>query len=868
MGWWRRLVRRGRLERDLDRELRYDFERRVEDHVDAGLSEEEARRQARLEFGGLDQIKERCRDARGTRWAHDLAQDLRYALRLLTKDRAFGIVAVLALGLGLGIDNTQFAIVNGYCLAGLPIAHADRVAYVDTVDDHGRRGGLSSREFEGVRAGASAFAELAAFAITPVALADAAHPADAFQAAYVSGDALRLLGRDPVLGRDFTAADDHAGAPAVVILSNTVWNTRYGADPAIVGQVVRIDDAPATVIGVMPAGFRFPNNANLWVPLARLPGLVDDARRDLMAYGLLRNGASFTRARSQIEAIWPHLNGSRAKHGVRRLMVQPINQRYLGKVTDPAWLAFMTVGLLVVLIACANVANLLLMRSVTRSREVAMRAALGASRGRIVRQLLAESAVVAMAGGILGLLVSALAIQAFAQAIPEAAIPYAGFHFDARVLAVLAAVCLGTVFVVGLAPALRTARVSVSEVLKSGGAATHDHRVRRWTTVFLTAEFGLTVILVSAVGLNLQAFLDAQHADRSFDVSHILTASVALPHARYPTTAARAQFYDTILARAGRLPSVSAMSFASALPLGGTAPRRIVADSSPSPAGKTLPTVGSVLIGRGYFQALGVQLRRGRAFTTEDARAGANTIIVNQRVADQFFPGENALGRHVRLGTDDGSAAAAPWLTIVGISPDIRQGPWIDADPIVYLPFEAALPPATAIIVRTHGAPEAAAPALRTEVRALDPDLPLAHLQTMTEAKWAAEWNRRISGAIVTLIALMALLLSTVGLYAVTAHGVAIRTREIGIRVVLGAERRQVVWTVLRGALVQVGLGLIVGIVLSVVWARLFGGPGIGIDPGSLASLCGVLLIVALVASVAPAWRAARVEPATTLRYQ
>ena len=866
MRWWGRLLRRDRVERELDAELRYHVDRRVEDLVGEGLGVEEARRAARLEFGGVDQIKELCRDARGTRWLEDLAGDARYAARLLRKDRGFAAVAIAALGLGLAVNNTQFAIVDGYCLRGLPIARADRVAFVAMRDRQHGTAAMSYADFVDVRRTATTFAEMAAAGMRPVSVGDAAQAAEGAAAAFVSVSTLHLLGRAPAAGRDFREDDARAGAPLAVLLSHRLWQRRYGADRSIIGGAVRISGTPAVVIGVMPEGFTFPDHADLWLPLERMAGLRE-ARRDvrtLSVFGRLRD--ELPQAQAELDAIGARLAAEYPDTNAGMTpSAEPINAHYSGRIGDPAWMAFTIVGILVIVIACANVANLMLMRSAVRGREVAMRVALGATRLRIVRQLLVESAFLAVGGALLGLALSALALRLFVQAIPAAAIPYGGLSFDGRVLAVLAAVTMGTVVFSGLVPALSAVPADVNGALRAGSfPATHDVRVRRWTTGFLTVEFGLTVLLVSAVGLSVQTFRAARGASERIDRAHLLALRIAPSTERYATAAQRADLYERLRSRLRAVGGVTGITFTSHLPLGGATPLQFERAGDVRASGERRPVAWTVAIDPEYAATLGLSTIRGRGFDAGSGRAGE--ALVNERLVQSFFDGRDPIGEHIRLASDASGLPSAPWLTIVGIMPDVRQNPPVLPDPIVYLPFAPAPPARAAVIVRARDDPAALAPLVREQVHAVDPDLPIVALQTARQAEREAGWNARMSENIITTIAFVAVLLAIVGLYAVTAYGVARRRREIGIRVALGAPTARIVWLVMRGAFLHVAAGLAAGLVMKNVWATLFGGPGIGLDLGNIVGIVVVLAVVALIASLAPAVRAIRVNPLETLR--
>lgn len=866
-GWWRRLWRRAALEDELDAELRYHFDRRVDDLVAEGRSVEDARRAARLEFGGLEQIKEQCRDARGTRWIEDLLADTRYALRLLRKDRAFAAVAIAALGLGLAVNNTQFSIVEAYCLRGLPIERPDRVAFVSMRDRQHGNGAMSYADFIDINRATTAFAATAAAGTASVSLADGGRAADSVLAAFVSVPTLHLLGRAPLLGRDFRDEDARPGAPPAVLLSYSVWKARYNVDPAIAGRAIRINGTPATIVGVMPEGFTFPEHADVWIPLEHMPGLRTARRdaRNLSLFARLRDGATLAQAQAELDAVGARLAAEfPASNAAVSPSAEPINVHYNGRISDPAWKAFSIVGLLVVVIACANVANLMLMRSAVRAREMAMRTALGARRLRLVRQLLVESATLAIAGGVLGLALSAIALRLFVHAVPAVAIPYGGLSIDLRVLVVLAAVTMGTVLLFGLVPALGAAPPDVAGALKTGSLSmSHDTRVRRWTTGFLTVEFGLTVLFVSGVGLSLETFRRAQGPDSRIDHDHLLTLRLAASAVRDDAPALRRDLYDRLKDRIAAVAGVTAVSFTSTLGLAGPSGQVEREGDGPSaPAGGLVASTLSV--DDAYFRALGLALTGGRPFDRRGDRGG-DEVIVNERLAHLLFADGSAIGRRIRVAPAH-KGEDAPWRTIVGIAPNLRQVPGAAPDPIVYLPFDASLPASPALLIHAAGDPAALAPLVREEVRGVDPDLPIVGLQTARQAERDLGWNARMARNIIGTIAFIAVALATVGLYAVTAYGVARRRREIGIRVALGARPGTVIWLVARGALVHVGAGFAAGFVMKGVWGRLLGGFGAGLDPVNLLSIVLVLALVALAATLAPALRALRVDPVTALR--
>jgi predicted permease len=830
---------------------------------------------ARRALGNIGLAREQAHDVWIWPWFQDAAKDIRFAARLLTRDRWFTIVAVLALGLGIGVNTTQFTIVNAICLRGLPIARPDRVGYLGTRDASARDQGVSFRDFVDLRSATRTFGGMAAFSGGPVALGDDELAPERVLGTFISDDGFSIAGERPTLGRDFADEDDRPGATPVVILSHGLWVRRYGGDPATIGRTVRVGGVPAVVIGIMPQGFKFPNNADLWQPLTSAPGLESQGRnaRTLGAFGRLADGATMEQAHSEAATVFERLarDHPETNTGIRPTL-EPINERFNGRITDPAWIAFTIVGGLVVLISCANVANLLLMRSARRSREVALRASLGATRQRIVRQLIVESMLLAFLGGLVGLGLSILGIRLFASALPENGLPYwVTLTMDGRVLGVLMIVCLGTVLVFGLAPALHASTTDVSATLKDGGRTGGSVRVRRWTAAFLVLEFALTVLIVANVVSGVRAGRAAERADVVFDTTNLLTMWVTPPGQTYGT-AERHGLYERVRERLVALPGVSTLALTSALPLGGASTQRLMIDGREPPAGGAAPTVWTVAVDARYFDVLGLALRRGRPFDDADGLPGRESAIVNERFVAMHFGDVDPIGRRIRVapvgGTDE-----TPWLTIVGVSPSVRQRALPQPDPVVYLPWRQAPALTAALMVRTSIGPGAIAQAVREAVRGLDPDLPVYRLFTMEEVLREAGWNGRLSGRMITTIASIALLLSAVGLYGVTAYAVSHRTHEIGVRMALGAGRTHIAWLVLRRVLGQIGVGLAAGVVCTWVWGRLLesegpaGFPGLT-DPATIALVTAVFAGVGLVASLSPVWRAMRLSPVAVLRHE
>jgi predicted permease len=593
MNWWQRLRNRDRLERELDAELRDHLEREVTDYLRMGMSEGEARRRARLDLGGEDVLKESCRDARGTRWVSDTGQDVRVAARLLLKDRWFMLPAVLTLALGIGMNGTMFAIVSAMT-RGLPIDRPDLIVSLHARDAAGQwRGrGVSYQDFRDFQHATTTFAGLAAFNQARVALSEPGRAAERTSATYLSANTLQLLKERPILGRDFSSQDDTVGAAAVVILSNRLWTSRYNADPAVIGRSVLVDGARTTIIGVMPEGFRFPVVSDAWLPLARQPGLPDDARdeRTLQVFGRLAEHSSVARAQADVEAVASRLS---REYPATNARTGAVLTAFPGPFAPVRILIALQIAVgLILLLASINVTKLLLARSIGRSGEFSLRAALGASRGRIIRQLLIESSILALPAGALGATVAMTGLWLFERAVSGITFPYyIRWRIDTGAGLFIAAACLITALLVGLLPALSAASAAVRRSLMAGLSASRSVARRRVTTLLLTIEVALTVVLLAGAGLMMRSFLAVYRADSIVDATRVAVLPIALAEDKYPTPQQRTAAFERLAERIDRLPGVWATAFASAVPFAGGPFRLLSRDGHPGAAGDVLPRV-------------------------------------------------------------------------------------------------------------------------------------------------------------------------------------------------------------------------------------------------------------------------------------
>jgi putative ABC transport system permease protein len=808
-----------------------------------------------------------------------LANDLRFAVRMLLEDKWFTLVAVLALGLGIGLNATVFTFVNAVLIRGLPFHDPQEILHMNGRNTStGNGSGISYLDTEEFRGQSKAFASLAAYRNNSFTVTENGRPPERVRGCAMSASSFSLLGQEPLIGRTFAEGEDKPGAHPVAILGYGLWKSRYSGDPQILGRVININGTAHEVIGVMPEGVKFPNSAEMWRPL--IPEGDDLKRRDLRSLNMFgrlaadkkreTGSAELSAIASRLEAQYPDTNQNM---GVE---VMTFNERFNGGPIRAIFLSLLGAVGFVLLIACANVANLLLARSATRAREVAVRFALGASRAVIVRQLLVESVLLACLGGLFGLALAHFSVKLFDAAVANVGKPYwIVFTFDPVVFGYFAAVCLTTGIVFGLAPALQVSRTNMNDVLKEGGRGSAGAvRARRLTSTMVVAEIALTIVLLVGAGLMIRSFLKLYSMNIGVDTSHMLTMSVQLPNAKYSTADQRRIFYDSLMGRLQAIPGMRSVAIATSVPFAGSEGRGLEIDGRPPAKPEEAPRTSTITVSANYFDAMDAAIRRGRGLRDTDGAPGSEVAVVNERFVTRFFPNEDVLGRRIRLVA--GSAQKpepGPWLTVVGVSPTIRQGSPQSTEPdaVVYQPYRLQSPGIMNIIARSQVAPTSLTPLIREAVQAVDSDLPVFNVQTMDELLAQNRWPYRVFGTMFALFAFIALVLSAVGIYAVTSYSVTQRTQEIGVRMALGARPSEVSWLILRRGLVQLGIGLAIGLSLA-----LFAGIPLRAilvqvpprDPVTFATIISVLVIVTLAACLIPARRATRLDPLTALRIE
>ncbi len=797
-------------------------------------------------------------------------REIRHAVRTLMKQPGFVLVAVVTLALGIAANVAIFAIVNGMLLQPLPYGNQARVLSVDERSPSFPDGmAVSLADFLDWREHQQVFESMAIFQESAFTLTGVDEP-ERINGTLTSTDLLSVLGVTPIAGRGFREEDGRPGAEKVVLIGYGLWQRRFGGE-AIVGRTIELDREPHTVIGVMSKDFGFPEFAHLWVPMRIDPAAVANTRgsHSYSAIGLLKPGIGAEKARAnlatiarQIEQAYPKSN---TDIGVR---TEPLRERSLPGELRLGFVVFMAVVGFVLLIACANIANLQLGRAVTREREIAIRSALGADRWRIRRLLMTESLLIAAAGSVLGLLLGRGMRDALVASVPIEIPIWIRFDIDATVVAFVVALTVATGVIFGMLPSLRASRQDLAPSLRESGTRSATGGTGRLRTLLVVAEVTIAAVLLVSSGLVIRGFLQLMNVDPGFRSANILTLRVVLPEAEYGTEDRRRAFVEDLRLRLGALANVQGAAITSSLPLGGG-----VSSYTISIEGATLPpgrnpyaTLG--VISPGYFETLGIKLLKGRTFDERDGRPGTDpVVIVNETLARIHWPGQDPIGKRFKFGDP---SATNPWMMVIGVVGDVRQRS-LDT-PIrqgMYVPLAQRPPRGLTVILRTATPPLALVDAARRTIRDIDRNLPVSNVFTMDRVIVRSLWQPRLFSWIFAVFGTVALALAVVGVYGVVSYSVAQRTREIGIRMALGAEAGQVRTDVLRQGMTATAIGVAIGLAGAMAVTRVMGALLYGMsptDPATYGFVTLVLAVTALVACLVPARRATKVDPLVALR--
>jgi predicted permease len=882
MFWIRRLFRKEQAEKQLDSELRFHLERQVADYIAAGMNPDEARRRAHLEFGAPEGIKEDCRESRRANWIDTLLQDLNFGLRILRKNPGFTVVAVLTLGLGIGANTAIFTVLNSVILRPLPYRDPSRLALVWTGSDQNpqARFPASGPQLTYLHEHNRLFEDIGAIWASTGTLTGLAEP-EQLKVANVTSNFFEVFGVTPQLGRDFAESDQHKGAAPALILSDSLWRSRFGADPGVIGHSVRYQGGLCTIVGVMPHDFQliFPSDASVppdlqaWTPF---PYDLHQLPRDLgflRVVARLRPGVSSTQAQSELEAIAGELRSQFTEFATQAttMRLALLHQDSVREVRTMLFSLFGGVSM-ILLIACANVANLLLGRATARRREITLRAALGAAGSRIVRQLLTESLLLSFAGAAAGLGIAWTTLQLLLALRPGNVARLQTIHLDLSSFgyACVAAIVTGILF--GLAPVLASSKLNLVETLKEGsrGASSRKHFPQR---VLVVSEVALGLVLLIGATLLVQTFVQLVNTSPGFQPGNALTFQVAPAGPRYKTDADAQNFFLQFEKRIAALPGVQAVGASSHLPFddypnwyeyywreGAAASEQtnLMADHR-----AVLP---------GYFAALGAQFDSGRDSTETDNSSHPNVIIIDDSLALGAWPGENPLGKRLNVSFIHSGSFDRTLAEVVGVVKHVRyEDPMRVVRGQVYVPYAQSARENLGFVVRSQGDPATLTGSIRRELDQLDKDIPMARVRPLSAYVAQARAATRFATLVAASLAALALLLAALGVYAVSSYAVAQRTTEMGIRMALGADRHQLLRFILRQEVGPVLLGITIGLFLAWRLTPLLRSLLFGVspyDPLTFLAIAAFLAAVGALACYAPARRATRVDTVVALRYE
>jgi len=808
-----------------------------------------------------------------------LSKDIRYGLRSLLKHPAFTALVIVTLALGIGASTAIFSVVNTVLLRRLPYRQSERIVAIQELNAEGKRGQVTPANFLDWRAQNTVFEHLAAILTRPANLA-LEDQAERIELAMTSANFFSVFGTEPERGRFFIPSDEQAGHAPVVVVSNALWQRRFAGDLDLVGKPITLDGQSYTVVGIAPAGFQYPDKTEVWVPPYRLAPALNE-RMDptqvrgfgmLSAVALMKSGVALPQAASEMEVITARLRQQYPDTNNRRFnRVVSLHTHLVGETGGMLWLLLGAVSF-VLLIACANVANLLLAAAASRQKEMAIRTALGASRWRVMQQLLTESTILALAGGLMGLLLALWGVALMTKLLPQDFPRLAEINLDWRVLGFTLVTSVLTGILFGLAPAFQISRTDVQESLKESGRGTSgSKRHHRLRNLLIIGEVALSVVLLAGAGLLFRSFLQLQSVNAGFTPQQVLTVRLTPSGPRYARDADYMSFYSQVMQRISALPGVQGVGAINTLPLGKGPTSGIRIEGAPPQTRDKWPSTNYRGVSSDYFRAMNIPVVQGRAFTERDTENAPRVVIVNQALVRRDFPNENPVGKRINMGGNNPDGQPT-WWEIVGVAADVRNLELREeASPEFYLSALQDTWTGMSVVVRTTVEPASLAPEVRRIVGEVDKSAPVSEVKTMEHIVSEAVTQPRFNLFLLGLFGGIALLLSAAGIYGVTAYAVTQRTHEFGIRMALGAQVGDVLKMILGQGMLLIVAGIVVGLVASFALTRLMKSLLFGVsvtDPLTFVAITLLLSVVALLACYIPARRATKVDPLVALRYE
>jgi len=874
----RALLRKSEVERELDEELRHHIEQQVEQNIRLGMNPEEARQAALKSFGGVEQAKERSRDARGVRWIEDLWQDLRYGARMLMKNPGFTLIAALTLALGIGANTAIFSVVNGVLLRPLPYKDPQQLVMVFAPRRLEQEFNISSGGFTVLRDQKQVFEQVAAFLpmLDSASITGDGEP-EFLGGVTVSANLFTLLGVEARYGRTFLPEEEKPGSDRVVVISHGLWQRRFGSDQKIVGRTIAIDNEPYTVVGVMPAGFQFPLDGmwtgwlpraiDIYIPLVLTPDEINNQRKVLPVIARLKSQVGVEQAQAEMTVVaarikrqYPDTNRDES------IRLAPYHQQMVGRVRFALLVLLGAVGF-VLLIACANVANLLLARAAGRRKEMAVRVALGAGRQRVIRQLLTENVLLGILSGLLALLVAFWGVDLLRTIIPENLPRVDEIGIDGRVFGFTMLISLAAGILFGLVPAFHTSRVDLNDALKDGGRSSGGSSHNRLRNLLVVSEVALALALLTGAGLMLRSFIRLMSVDPGLDPRNVLTVDIRLSRGKY-SRPQQAAFFQRLLEHLRVTPGIQAVGAVYPMPLSGMEEDLwFDIEGQPPLARGEHRSAGPRGVSPGYFMAQGIQLLKGRVFTESDGGDTPPVVVINEALARRYWTNQDPIGRRISFDSRNGQTV---WRQIVGVVKSVRHMA-LSEEPRseVYIPFAQYPLAFMTLVARTDGAPLGYVAAVRSQVQAVDKDQPISNPRTMEERLASTVSQRRFNLILLAIFACLALSLAGIGIYGVMSYLVAQRTHEIGVRMALGAQAGDVLRLVIRQGMALALTGVLIGLITAFGLTRLLRNLLFDLsatDPLTFFVTALLLALVALLACYLPARRATKVDPLVALR--